>query len=168
MVERSARSALGGVGTTQEGYTAAAPSTGRNTSTGEMIRSGTDQAIDEAKTMVRDLADTQRKKAAEGLGGMAQALHRTAHSLDAESKTMARYTELAAERLDDAARYLKQSNWGDLIEGAESFARRQPYWFIGGAVATGFLAARFFKSPAETRAFAEPQGFTTPTAGDMQ
>jgi hypothetical protein len=115
-------------------------------SAAEMLRVGTGQAIDEAKSMIADLANTQRRKAAENLVGVAQALHRTAGSLDAENKMMARYTEIAAERLDDVARYLKQANWGDLVDGAEDFARRQPTLFLGGAVVAGFAAARFIKS----------------------
>lgn len=115
-------------------------------SAAEALRAGTDQAVDEARDMVREIADRQRRRAAESLGGMASALHKSARDLEEESSTMARYTDLAAERLDEAAGYLRRADWNEIIEGAESFARRQPYWFIGGAVATGFVLARFLKS----------------------
>ncbi|HSV28324.1 MAG TPA: hypothetical protein VLL76_02160, partial [Candidatus Omnitrophota bacterium] len=52
----------------------------------------------------------------------------------------------AAEQLDRVSNYLRQSDWNDILVGAENFARRQPYWFVGGAVAAGFLMARFLKS----------------------
>lgn len=115
-------------------------------SAAEALRAGTDQAVDEARDMVREMADRQRRRAAESLGGMASALHKSARDLEKESGTMARYTDLAAERLDEVAGYLRRADWNEIIDGAESFARRRPYWFIGGAVTTGFLLARFLKS----------------------
>lgn len=111
-------------------------------SAADAIRAGKDEARD----MVRDLADRQRHRAAESLGGMASALHSSARDLEKESTTMARYTDVAADQLDRVAGYLRRADWNEIIEGAESFARRQPYWFIGGAVAAGFVLARFLKS----------------------
>ncbi|MEW5729948.1 MAG: hypothetical protein AB1918_19125, partial [Pseudomonadota bacterium] len=95
---------------------------------------------------VRDMADRQRQRAAQSLGGMASALHKSARDLEKESGTMARYTDMAADRLDEAATYLRSADWHEIVNGAEGFARRQPYWFIGGAVAAGFVLARFLKS----------------------
>ena len=112
----------------------------------DILRAGRDQAFDEAKAAVVDVAETQRRRAVETIGGLAQALHKTAKEIDPENEIMARYTEIAADRLDSAARYLRQTRLGDFVEGAEDFARRQPWWFIGGAAAAGFVAARVFKS----------------------
>lgn len=118
----------------------------RPRSPGEMLQAGRARAMEEAKAMVADLAETQRKKAADALGGIAQALRKTAIDLDPENTTMARYTDIAAERLDEVARYLRQAHFNDVIVEAENFARRQPWWFLGGAMATGFIAARMMKS----------------------
>jgi ElaB/YqjD/DUF883 family membrane-anchored ribosome-binding protein len=115
-------------------------------STADMLRAGKDEAVDQTKAMVRDLADSQRQRAADTIGGMAQALHRSAGDLETENQMMARYTHMAADQLEQMSNYLRQSNVGDLLTGAENFARRQPYWFIGSAVAAGFLVARFLKS----------------------
>ena len=112
----------------------------------DILRAGRDQALEEAKAAVVDVAEAQRRRAVDTLGGLAQALHKTAKEIDSENEIMARYTEIAAERLDNATRYLRQTRLGDLVEGAEDFARRQPWWFIGGAVAAGFVAARVFKA----------------------
>lgn len=115
----------------------------------EALRAGRDQALNEAKTAVRDMADQQRKRAADNIGGMASALHKAAGDLDSENKPVARYTHMAAEQLDRMAGYLRQSDWNDIIAGAENLARRNPSWFVGGMVAAGFLAARFIKSSGE-------------------
>lgn len=161
MAERSAR----GAGQMTAGPPATAPSPDvAARSAAESLRAGRDQAVDEARAMVRDMVDTQRRKAAETLGDMAGALHRTAKDMGGENKTMARYTDMAAERIDDVVRYLRQSNLNDMISEAEDFARRQPWWVIGGAVAAGFVAARMIKGPAaesETMPLAGP-GMATP------
>ncbi|MGE5504792.1 MAG: hypothetical protein ACM31L_10245 [Actinomycetota bacterium] len=151
MAERSARGAVGAGSVEAAGLATSTPAAGEGRGAGEVLRSGTDQAIDEAKEMVREAAEQQRIKAADMVGGVAQALHRTAGSMDSENKIMARYTHIAADRLDEAARWLKQAHWNEMLEGAEGFARRQPYWFIGGAVAAGFLAARLLKGGAAGR-----------------
>ena len=136
------------------------------------------ETMEEAKTMLRDAADSQRRKAAETLGSVAQVLHRTATDLDAENKTMARFTDIAAKRLDNFAQSLRQADWGDMLEDAEDFARRQPWWFVGGAVAAGFITARVIKSSGvepmvkerfkpEPMSMAEPMGGAQAVAGDL-
>lgn len=107
---------------------------------------GTEEAVIEAKQMVREVADEQRRRAASMLGGVAGALHKAAGDMKSENEMIGRYTNMAAERLDQAAEYLRRSNWDDVLAGAEDMARRQPYWFVGGAMAAGFLLARMVKS----------------------
>lgn len=107
------------------------------------------QVIDEAKIKIREAAEAQRQRAAEAVGGVAGALRRAASDINAENETMGRYTDMAAERLDEVAHYLRDTNWNQVVEGAEGFARRQPYWFIGGAMAAGFVLARFVKNASE-------------------
>lgn len=112
----------------------------------EMLRASREKAFQEAKVRVREAAESQRERAASAVGGVAGALHRAASDLNAENETMGRYTDMAAERLDEVANYLRDTDWNSVIEGAEDFARRQPAWFIGGAVAAGFLIARAVKN----------------------
>lgn len=119
---------------------------------------GTEEAVIEAKRMVREVADEQRRRAASMLGGVAGALHKAAGDMKSENEMIGRYTNIAAERLDQAAEYLRRSNWDDVLAGAEDMARRQPYWFVGGAMAAGFLLARMVKSSgAAQRRFGQPR-----------
>lgn len=116
-------------------------------STRETLRAGRDQAMDEARTAVRNMVEEQKVRAAQGLDTMAHALHETARTLGAENQDIpARYTNLAAEQLERASNLLRDRNWQDLVSEAERFARHQPTLFIGGAMAAGFLLARFLKS----------------------
>lgn len=117
----------------------------------EILRASREKAFQEAKIRVRDAAESQRTRAASAVGGVAGALHRAASDLNAENETMGRYTDMAAERLDEVANYLRDTDWNSVIEGAEDFARRQPAWFIGGAVAAGFLIARAVKNSGGAR-----------------
>lgn len=118
----------------------------------DMLRAGGEQVLEEAKSKILEAAEAQRQRAAEALGGMAGALHRVASDINAENQTMGRYTDMAAERLDDVAHYLRDTSWTQAVDGAEDFARRQPYWFIGGAMAAGFVLARVVKNSGAAKA----------------
>jgi hypothetical protein len=37
---------------------------------------------------------------------------------------------------------MRERHWGELVADTEDFARRQPAWFVLGAVATGFVLGR--------------------------
>lgn len=135
-----------GTGTTGLGTEATSTS---SRSTVDVLLAGREQALEEAKTKMREAADDQRRRAADAMGGVAGALHRVASDVKSENETMGRYTNMAAERLDEMSRYLRDTDWNDVIQGAEDFARRQPYWFVGGAMAAGFVLARFVKNSGE-------------------
>ena len=45
---------------------------------------------------------------------------------------------------------IRTGDFNDLLQGAQSFARRQPTAFLGMAVLAGFGVVRFLKSSAET------------------
>lgn len=113
------------------------------------LKASGDRILADAKAKVVDAAESQRRRAAEAVRGMAGALHRAAGDLKPENEAMGRYTDMAAERLDQFAGYLRGANWTDVLEEAEDMARRQPAWFIGGAMAAGFLMARLIKNTAE-------------------
>jgi hypothetical protein len=119
------------------------------TETAERLKASGDRMLADAKAKVLDAAESQRRRAAEAMGGVAGALRRAAGDIKPENETMGRYTDMAAERLDQFAGYLRSSNWSDVVEEAEDLARRQPVWFIGGAMAAGFLMARLIKNAAE-------------------
>ncbi|MGE5514795.1 MAG: hypothetical protein ACM31D_03135 [Bacteroidota bacterium] len=133
------------------GPNAGATVSGDATATADSLRASGDRILSDAKAKVLNAADSQRSRAAEAVRGMAGALHRAAGDLKPENETMGRYTDMAAERLDQFAGYLRGANWSEVVQEAEDLARRQPLWFIGGAMAAGFLAARLIKNTAEPR-----------------
>lgn len=54
--------------------------------------------------------------------------------------------EKAAEGIENLARFIENKSIGDVWSGVQSFAKREPALFLGGAVAIGILAGRFLKS----------------------
>lgn len=158
----------------------------QNQSAADSLRAGREHAVDEAKAMMRDAAESQKKRAADGLGEVAQALHETARHLGpSDSSVTARYADMAAEQVERMAQFLRSSDWKDMAGDAERFARRQPALFLGGAMAAGFVLARFLKSSGEATATRVPKAaeasatsaysgtgapsspYATPPAGDI-
>jgi hypothetical protein len=93
-------------------------------------------------------AEEQKRAGAEQADGFARAVHRAADELQGTSPEIARYVHEAASSLDDLGHALRERSPGDLINGMEGLARRQPVAFFGAAVLTGFALARFAKSSA--------------------
>ena len=90
---------------------------------------------------------SQKDKATEGLGSVAQAVRQTTqHLRDNQHETVAHYAEQAAEQIERFSQGLKNKDVGELMNDAQRLARRQPALFVGGAFALGLLGARFLKS----------------------
>jgi hypothetical protein len=95
---------------------------------------------------------TQKDRALDGLGGVAQAVRSTTQTLrDQQHDTIARYVEQAVDQVERLSRNLKEKDVGELVKDAQRLARRQPALFVGSAFAIGLLGARFFKSSSPDR-----------------
>ncbi|MGH9904058.1 MAG: hypothetical protein ACRD8U_00580, partial [Pyrinomonadaceae bacterium] len=68
--------------------------------------------------------------------------------------SVAMFARRAAEGLAGFSGSLRQRDVDSLLAQAQDFARRRPAVFLGGALATGFVLARFLKSSGQ-RSFAE-------------
>ena len=103
--------------------------------------------IGSARTRARSAFEHQQHRVADSIGSVAQALHQAADKLNEQNEdVVARYTDTAAQRIEQFADSLRSRNLDDLVGQAEQFARRQPEVFLGTAVATGFLIARFLRT----------------------
>jgi hypothetical protein len=105
---------------------------------------------EEAKHRGQALFEGQRLAAADEIGGMVDALRKTAHDLEGEQRrSTANFAYRAAESLDRLAGTLRNRDLRSLIGQGEAYARRHPGMFFGGSVITGLLLARFLKSSSE-------------------
>ncbi|MBP2302898.1 hypothetical protein [Azospirillum picis] len=122
-----------------------------NRAADEALQAGRD-TLGNAQGRIRSLLEQQTGRAADQLGGVANALHKAAEQLTEENNGMvAGYAEQAADRVERVADMLRDADFDDIVGEVEGFARRQPEVFIGAAFAVGFLAARFIKSSGERR-----------------
>jgi hypothetical protein len=95
---------------------------------------------DAAQSTVEALLQKQKQQIADRVSGMAEALECAAHSLDqSENRIIGQYVQDVGQQIRSFSRTLQERRWNELIE---DFARRQPTWFVLGAVATGFLVSR--------------------------
>ena len=100
---------------------------------------------------------TQKDKATDGLGTIAQAFKRTTQELrEQRHDTLAEYVERAADELERLSTGIRNRDIGAMFRDAQSMARRQPAIFVGSAFAVGLLGARFLKSSAPPRARQQP------------
>lgn len=108
------------------------------------------EIADQARTQVISKLDDQKEAAAGSLGSVAQALRQTGQQFrDQDQQPFGQVAESAADMVDRFSGFLSERDIHQLIGEAESFARRQPALFIGGAFALGLLAARFLKSSGD-------------------
>jgi hypothetical protein len=136
--------------------------------------------IDKAKETLSNVAsqagdkvasrlDTQKDKAADGLGSVAQALRQTGNQLrdEGQGSVIHEYVSSAADQVDRLSGYLRSTNTREIVNGVEQFARQQPALFVGAAFMLGMLGARFLKSSssgqrgsARTTSPPSSEGFT--------
>jgi len=111
--------------------------------------------IDAAYSAAESLLEKQKRQIAERSGGIAEALRSAAHALEASENTaLARYVEQAGDQVHAISRNVRERRWDEIIADTQDFARRQPTWFVIGAMAAGYLVGRFIW--ASTGAEREP------------
>jgi hypothetical protein len=102
-----------------------------------------EQIIDDIRDAAGSLLAEQRLRAAETVHGIAEALHRTAETLQRENVPLAAYADHAADRVAAFSMRIREQRWSDLVADAEALAHRQPALFLAGAISLGFIAGRF-------------------------
>jgi hypothetical protein len=124
------------------------------TSTGAMekAKETISNVASQAGDKVASGLDTQKAKAAEGLGSVARALRQSSDQLREQNQgaVFPEYISSAANQVERLSGYLRSTNTRDIVTGVEQFARQQPALFVGGAFMLGLLGARFLKSSAQS------------------
>jgi HAMP domain-containing protein len=119
-------------------------------------QSGTRGIADRIRESATAQLSTQKDRATDGIGSVAQAVRGTTQQLrEQQHETVARYVEQAADQLEKFSTTLKEKDVSELMRDAQALARRQPALFIGAAFAVGLVGARFLKSSADNT---NPQG----------
>jgi ElaB/YqjD/DUF883 family membrane-anchored ribosome-binding protein len=107
--------------------------------------------LDAARSAAESLLQEQKRQIAERVSGVAEALRCTVQPLErSQNRIMSRYLERAADQVEEFAHSVRYRHWSELVADTEEFARRQPAWFVLGAVATGFVIGRLLWTSAGT------------------
>lgn len=105
--------------------------------------------VDAARAAAESLLEEQKREIAARVQGVAEAVRSGVDPLRrSHNRIIARYVERAAEQVESFSNRLRDRRWNELVADTEAFARRQPTWFVLGAVATGFLVGRLFWASA--------------------
>jgi len=122
----------------------------------EQAKQKVTEGVDQAKRQAKSTLDEQKSRTAEQLGGIAGALRQTGEQLQGQDNAMvAQYAQGAADQIERFSNYLQTADVSELWRETQNLARRQPELFVAGALAGGFLLARFLKSSnAQSRNYA--------------
>jgi len=107
------------------------------------------EVLGQAKDRTKSWAEDQKTTAVQHLTDVAQAVHQTGESLRQQNPDYNRYAEItsrAADAVERASGYLRNTSVDQMIDEVERFGKREPVLFLVSAAALGFLAARFLKS----------------------
>jgi len=123
----------------------------------QQTQHGARELASKAQAQARSMLDEQMQAAAGQVEGFAKALRKTSEQLDAQDQAAAaRYVERTAEGLDSFSNTLRDQDLDSLTTQVQDYAKRQPAVFLGGAIAAGFLVARFLKSSAPSASLSTP------------
>jgi hypothetical protein len=146
-------------------------------------REETTRVASQAKEQATQLAARATEQTAQRLTSLAAALRQAAQQLETDDAAgFGRYAGVAADQVDKVSGYLSGRDLGQLVRDTQTFARRHPDLFLGGAFVAGVMLARFIKSsapqsetggssyepfnPPHFSGFESETGFTsTPTGG---
>jgi len=137
-------------------------------SSSDAIKDQASEFIDAAKDVasqatdkLKQTVDSQKSAGADYVGSLAETIRRAAREFDGDLPIAGTYIRKAASQVEGVADTIRTGNFNDLLQGAQSFARRQPTAFLGMAVLAGFGLVRFLKSSADHSHLDSPQ----PTGG---
>lgn len=116
----------------------------------EEFREIGEKTLHESKGYAKSMVSERKGYVADTAGGISKALHDASKTLrDEHHDDSARFVDKAADGLDRLSVKFRDEDADRLISDAEDYVRSNPGLSIGGALAAGFLLARFIKSGSE-------------------
>ncbi len=102
---------------------------------------------------VKTQLSNQKHEAAQRLTPIQTALRETAQQLRKQGQEpVAQYADKASDGVERVSGYLRETDVDEMMDEVRGFGRSRPALFLGGAVALGFLGARFLKSSSQEAA----------------
>ncbi len=111
----------------------------------------------EAGERLQDEAESRKSQAADYASRVADAMRRAAREFETDLPIAASCMRSAAAQVESASTSMRNGDFKDLVEGAQSFARSRPTAFLALTALAGFGLVRFLKSSGQaTEAKSEP------------
>lgn len=108
-----------------------------------------ERAVGLSKSHAKAIFSDRKRDLSETVDAVSRALHEASKSLhDQHYEDTARFVDKSAEQVDSFSTRLRDRDADHIISDAEDYVRQRPAFSIGGALAAGFLVARFVKSGA--------------------
>jgi hypothetical protein len=131
----------------------------------EQVKQQAEQATGQAKGRLREQVDQRSTQAGERAASTAQDVRSVAEELRKQGKDQpAKVAEQAADRIERAGGYLKESDADRILSDIEDFGRRKPWAVALGGLALGFAASRFLKA-SSSRRYEQLHGGTSQSPG---
>jgi ElaB/YqjD/DUF883 family membrane-anchored ribosome-binding protein len=119
------------------------------------VQSATTAAIEQVRE-VRERAESgieqQRAAVAQRVRRLGEAIRHTSDQLSREDQFAQSLLDNASSRVQSVAEYIDQARLEDVAQDVQTFARRQPAVFFGGAFLIGLALGRFAKSSGSSSA----------------
>jgi len=113
------------------------------------VKGAASELASQASQEVESRIESQKDRAVEGLGSVADALRSTGQNLHGKDReAISKYMGKAAQRVDRVSGFLREHTIGEAIGEFEKLARREPALFLGGSFVLGLMGGRFLKSSA--------------------
>jgi hypothetical protein len=127
-------------------------STQTGDSTAEQAKQRAQEATEQARGRMRDEVDRRSTEAGEQATSVADAMRQASRQLREQGKDQAaKPMEQAAQRVDRAGRWLRDSDGDRILRDVEDFGRRNPLAVAAGGLAIGFALSRLLKASSTDR-----------------
>jgi hypothetical protein len=118
----------------------------------EQAKQAAQSAASQAQDRVREQVDQRSTEAGEQVTSTASDIRSVGEELRNQGKEgPARIAEQAADRIEQAGTYLRDSDADRILNDVEDFGRSRPWAVLAGAVVAGLAAARFLKASSQRR-----------------
>jgi polyhydroxyalkanoate synthesis regulator phasin len=114
---------------------------------GSVVERGKEQ-LAEVADKAKGLASEQKDLLASQVGGVVDALKRTADDLESSNGPSAGYARAIADNAEKVSTLIRDKDVDQLMHMAQDFGRRQPVAFMSAAALLGFAASRFLRASA--------------------
>jgi len=113
------------------------------------IKEAATQVIDRGRQAAMSKVHEGAERARSSAQNTCNALRRAADDIEQDTPLLGSGLRRAADWLEQTTGQLGQGEISRVVDGLNSFARRNPALFIGGSLALGFIIARLGKTALE-------------------